>query len=174
MTDTQEQITIDLTGTEPVITRTQVRRRRPLREISSNEANRPNRRARRGSRNETENRAPTPTATNISRTPQAQRQTSEEFGLGIKKNNAWINHIKAFAKQHHLTYWEAIKHPKCKETYKKVKGGDLLSNLYDYGILDEIRKAGSSAGKSFELSGINPFDAGYYLGNKIIGPALLG
>ena len=174
MADTQEQITIDLTGNEPVITTTQVRRRRPLREISSNEANRPSRRARRSNRSETENRAPAPTATNINRVQQAQRQTSEEFGLGIKKNNAWINHIKAFAKQHNLTYWEAIKHPKCKETYKKVKGGSLLSDLYDYGTLDELKKAGSAAGKNFELSGLSPFDARYYLGSKVVGPALLG
>ena len=118
-------------------TRTQVRRRRPLREISSNEANRPSRRARRSSpktgHQQQQQQVQITTAISTNRVQQTQRQTSEELGLGTKKNNAWTSHIKAFAKQHHLTYWEAIKHPKCKETYKKVKGGDLLSNLYDYG-----------------------------------------
>ena len=90
MSNTQEQITIDLTGNEPVITRTRLRCRRPLGEISRNEANRPN-------INETENRVPATTATNISRVQQAQRQTSEEFGVGVKKNPAWINHIKTLA-----------------------------------------------------------------------------
>ena len=83
----QEQITIDLTGEEPVITRTQVRRRRPLETISENEANRPTRRARRGNRNASENRIPVVPVTRTNRMTGPQRQTSEEFGLGIKKNN---------------------------------------------------------------------------------------
>jgi len=82
MSNTQEQITIDLTGNEPVVTRTQVRRRRPLAQISENEANQPIRRARRGNRRATENVAPANTTVN--RATQPQRQTSEEFGLGIK------------------------------------------------------------------------------------------
>ena len=85
MANTQEQITIDLTGDEPVITRTQVRRRRPLGEISSNEANRPTRRARRINRQATENRPPARINGNIQR---IQPPVQEEFGLGIKKNNA--------------------------------------------------------------------------------------
>ena len=160
--DTTEQIHIDLTGDQPVITRQRIKRKRPLGEISSNEANRPGRRARRINRQATENIPPARRNGNVQRVPPP---VQEDFGLGIKRNNNWINHIKMFAKQHNMTYWEALKNPKCKETYKKIKVGDLL---------DTFKIIGSTLGKSFEMGGVNPFDLGFELGNKIIGPALLG
>ena len=161
MANNQEQIHIDLTGDEPVITRVRVRRRRPLSEISSNEANQPNRRGRRGNRRATENIQPA--SANIARV--VQPPNTEDFGLGIKRNNNWINHVKSFAAQNHITYWEALKNPKCKATYTKLKGK---------GLLDVLKNIGSTVGSSFQLGGVNPFDMGYTLGHDIIGPALLG
>lgn len=44
--------------------------------------------------------------------------------MGGKKNkrvvSPWITHVKAFAKKHKMKYNEALKNPKCKETYKKM------------------------------------------------------
>lgn len=36
-----------------------------------------------------------------------------------KSLSSWIMHVKKFAKDHKIKYPEAMKHPKCKATYKK-------------------------------------------------------
>jgi hypothetical protein len=36
--------------------------------------------------------------------------------------NAWINHVKAYAKEHNLKYGDALKDHECKATYKKGSG----------------------------------------------------
>jgi len=41
-------------------------------------------------------------------------------GNGLKKQSPWIQHVKAFAKKHNMTYFQALKEPKCKASYKKV------------------------------------------------------
>ena len=33
--------------------------------------------------------------------------------------NAWITHVKAYAKKHGMKYSDALKDPKCKSSYKK-------------------------------------------------------
>lgn len=38
--------------------------------------------------------------------------------------NAWVQHVKNFASQHNIPYYEAIK--QAKETYKKTMGGDVV------------------------------------------------
>jgi len=38
----------------------------------------------------------------------------------IKKSNPWINHIRAFAKEHNLTYNKAMLHSDLKKSYVKV------------------------------------------------------
>ena len=39
---------------------------------------------------------------------------------GAKKGpNAWQSHVRDFAKQHKLTYWQAIKDPQCSASYRK-------------------------------------------------------
>jgi hypothetical protein len=44
------------------------------------------------------------------------------------------------------------------------KGGDLLGDIKD---------AGSKAGDAFKsVTGVNPFDVGYEIGNKVVGPAI--
>jgi hypothetical protein len=35
--------------------------------------------------------------------------------------NKWIEHVKAFAEKHKISYREALKHPECKEAYKNCK-----------------------------------------------------
>ena len=46
-------------------------------------------------------------------------------GTGLKGNkggnrgNPWMNHVRNFAKEHNLTYWEAMKNPRCKNSYRR-------------------------------------------------------
>lgn len=37
----------------------------------------------------------------------------------------WIDHVKAFATKHKMSYRDALKDPKCKSSYKKVEGKGL-------------------------------------------------
>ena len=75
-------------------------------------------------------------------------------GVGIKKspqrasNNPWINHVKSFAKKHNMSYWEALKSGKAKQSY--VKGGTNIFNPID------------------------GFKVGYKFGHDTLGPALFG
>ena len=108
---------IDLTqGDEPVITY-----RDPLGDIGSDAL----RRRGRPLENPTlqENRTPNEANRSVlrrqSQTPASRRRQLESQrafeGVGIKKspqiasNNPWINHVKAFAKKHNMSYWEALK-----------------------------------------------------------------
>lgn len=36
------------------------------------------------------------------------------------KVSKWIMHVKAFAKSHKMKYPDALKHPDCKKSYKKI------------------------------------------------------
>lgn len=152
---------IDLTqGEEPVITY-----RDPLREIPSNA---PRRRGRRQDNVDLqENRTPNEANTFMYRYiygPNQQRQTPasrrrqlenqrafEGFGTDhIKKpsSNPWIRHVKNYAKQHNMSYTEALKSGKAKQSY--VKGGTNIFNPID------------------------GFKVGYKFGYNTLGPALLG
>jgi len=42
--------------------------------------------------------------------------------------NAWIEHIKQYAKNNNIAYGCALSDPKCKETYKKTTNNKLLSD----------------------------------------------
>ena len=42
----------------------------------------------------------------------------EIVGTG-KKTNSWIKHVQNYAKSHNMNYFEALKDPKLKESYKK-------------------------------------------------------
>ena len=42
----------------------------------------------------------------------------EIVGTG-KKTNSWIKHVQNYAKTHNINYFEALKDPKLKESYKK-------------------------------------------------------
>jgi hypothetical protein len=60
---------------------------------------------------------PTPTQARRMRDEEIARQAFE--GVGLKTSNPWMNHVRQFAKEHHLTYWEAIKNPRCKSSYRR-------------------------------------------------------
>ena len=43
--------------------------------------------------------------------------------------NKWIEHIKAFAKAHNISYGCALSNPKCLATYKSKKNNTIQSKL---------------------------------------------
>ena len=38
--------------------------------------------------------------------------------------HAWVEHIRQYAKEHNLTYPNAMRDPNCKATYKSKQGSD--------------------------------------------------
>lgn len=58
-------------------------------------------------------------------TPKVEEQleeippTEEVIGTGTKRTNSWIKHVQTYAKEHSMTYFNALKDPKLKEGYKK-------------------------------------------------------
>ena len=72
----------------------------------------------------------------------------EIIKVNAASNNPWINHVKAFAKKHNMSYWEALKSGKAKQSY--VKGGTNIFNPID------------------------GFKVGYKFGHDTLGPALFG
>ena len=162
-----QRITVlDLTqGDEPVITYRDepIRRRRALADISTaadqatnmdQPVNRPRRRRRtQASSSEVAENIP----------PEAPTQ-----GRGAKSSsNPWIQHVKDFAEDKGITYWEALKSPECKASYKSQSGKG-------FNILKAIKKVGKTVAKPFELDGVNPFQAGYNFGHDRLGPAIFG
>jgi len=160
---TQQIAVIDLTGDEPVITYVnQIVRppRRPLGEISTVLADQA-----------------VNTDTTIHRRRNRRRSSTAEVdkenmpqpqeGRGHSaSSNPWIQHVKDFAKEKGITYWEALKSPQCKSSYQKSQGGK--------GILDDIKRAGHTVGDAFKIGKHNPFDAGYKFGHDTLGPAIFG
>ena len=52
----------------------------------------------------------------------AKAETAPEIkGEGKKRTHAWIDHIKAFAAKHSITYSQALKHGELKKDYKPVE-----------------------------------------------------
>jgi hypothetical protein len=45
-----------------------------------------------------------------------------------KSSNPWIEHVRQFAKDNNVTYFQALKDIKCKTTYRKVKGHGVGSS----------------------------------------------
>ena len=45
-----------------------------------------------------------------------------------KSSNPWIDHVRQFAKDNGINYFQALKDPKCKTTYRKVKGDGIGSS----------------------------------------------
>jgi hypothetical protein len=83
-------------------------------------------------------------------------------GAGIS-TNPWIAHVKQVAKDNNISYWEAIKKPSTKASYKKISGGRLKPF--------RIAKALASP---FSIMGKNPFELGFKAGYDTIGPAIIG
>ena len=55
----------------------------------------------------------------VKRGKKTVRKTKSKGRKLSKTLNKWIMHVKNFAKQHKIKYPEAMKHPKCKSTFKK-------------------------------------------------------
>jgi len=119
---TERMTLIDLTGDEPVISYIDriPSNRRPLADITTQViqndnmgiGRRPRRRRRRNSEDE-----------------EAENAAPAVQGSGVGRGNAWINHIKAFAKANNISYWEALKSPQCKMSYRKSSGGSVLDDM---------------------------------------------
>ena len=73
---------------------------------------------------------------------------TEGIGMQRKSGNPWINHVKAVAKKHNISYQEALKSGKAKQSY--MKGGTNIFNPID------------------------GFKVGYKFGHDTLGPALFG
>ena len=89
----------------------------------------------------------------------------------MKSGNAWIQHVKDFAKAKGIPYWKALKSPECKTSYKKHS---KVSTGKGVDIGKAFRNLGKTIAKPFEIGGVNPFEAGYKFGYSTVGPALLG
>jgi hypothetical protein len=90
-------------------------------------------------------------------TPENKENVPPQTGRGVKSGNPWIQHVKNFAKAKGIPYWQALKSPECKSSYKTYSSGK-----------------GVNIGKAFEIGGVNPFEAGYKFGYSTVGPALVG
>lgn len=55
----------------------------------------------------------------VKRGKKTVRKTKSKGKKLSKTLSKWIMHVKNFAKQHKIKYPEAMKHPKCKATFKK-------------------------------------------------------
>jgi len=160
---TQQIAVIDLTGDEPVITYVnQIIRppRRPLGEISTVLADQA------VNTDTTINRRRNRRRTSTAEVDKENMPQPQEGRGHSASSNPWIQHVKDFAKEKGITYWEALKSPQCKSSYQKSQGGK--------GILDDIKRAGHTVGDSFKIGKHNPFDAGYKFGHDTLGPAIFG
>jgi hypothetical protein len=45
-----------------------------------------------------------------------------DIGKPQKKPNAWIQHLRQFAKENGMTYFKALSDPQCKSQYRKIIG----------------------------------------------------
>ena len=114
--------TIDLTtGDIPVVTTrnetAQERRRntrRPLGEITSREINQAI------NMGEPLSRTRRRRTRRVEMTEENKENAPPQEGSGqMKSGNAWIQHVKDFAKAKGIPYWKALKSPECKTSYKK-------------------------------------------------------
>jgi hypothetical protein len=48
-----------------------------------------------------------------------KEEVKEELVGNGKKTNSWITHVQHYAKENNMTYFNALKDPKLKESYKK-------------------------------------------------------
>jgi len=58
------------------------------------------------------------TSSTVDESPMKENSEEPIVGTG-KKSNTWIKHVQAFAKANNINYFEALKHSKVKEGYKK-------------------------------------------------------
>lgn len=76
---------------------------------------------------------------NLSPSENSSRSPSTT-GSGIKtKTNKWIDHVKKYAKKHKITYFQALKEPKCKLSYKKISGGMISGTAENIILRNQMR-----------------------------------
>jgi hypothetical protein len=51
-----------------------------------------------------------------------------DIGKPVKKSNAWIQHVRQFAKENEMTYFKALSDPRCKSQYRKIIGDGVGSS----------------------------------------------
>ena len=55
--------------------------------------------------------------------------------------NKWVEYVKNYSKLHNMKYNEALRDPKCKNEYQKIKGAGLYpSSLQGKGTIKNIAK----------------------------------
>jgi len=168
--------TVDLTGDEPVVTQrpetaqeTRRNTRRPLGEITRQEISQAMNMGDTISRNRRRR-----ITRNVDETPENIENVPPQTGRGMKSGNPWIQHVKDFAKEKGIPYWQALKSPETKSSYKKhsLKGKGVKGNGINIGRA--FRNLGKNIAKPFQIGGVNPFEAGYKFGYSTVGPALVG
>jgi hypothetical protein len=107
----------------------------------------------------------------VEETPEDKENVPPQTGRGMKSGNPWIQHVKDFAKEKGIPYWQALKLPETKSSYK-MKGKGVKGKGVNIGRA--FRNLGKTIAKPFEIGGVNPFEAGYKFGYSTVGPALLG
>ena len=66
------------------------------------------------------------------------------FGSGLKQGNSWIQYVKSFAEKNNMNYRDALKNPRCKASYKKGSGFNLVDSAMDkYGNVVDSLKSGN-------------------------------
>jgi len=173
MTD-RNVLIVDLTGDEPVVTErpetaqeTRRNTRRPLGDINPIEISQAMNMDEPISRNRRRRRR------NVDETPENKENVPPQTGRGMKSGNAWIQHVKDFAKSRGIPYWQALKSPETSSSYQKHSAGKgVKGNGINIGRA--FRNLGKKIAKPFEIGGVNPFEAGYNFGYSTVGPALLG
>ena len=123
---TERMLVLDLTqGSEPVVSYRDVEARQPLGDITrQRRGRRRSRRLEEANDSENEENVDNSTQNRLRGRRQRRRRAAEtpsldlQQGIGLKTSNPWIQHVKAFAKQHGITYWKALKSPQCKSSYK--------------------------------------------------------
>jgi hypothetical protein len=167
--------TVDLTGDEPVVTQrpvtaqeTRRNTRRPLGEISPVEISQAMNMGDTISRNRRRR-----ITRNVDDTLEDKENVPPQTGRGMKSGNPWIQHVKDFAKEKGIPYWQALKSPETKSSYQKLSAGKGVKGK-GINIGRAFRNLGKKIAKPFEIGGVNPFEAGYNFGYSTVGPALLG
>jgi len=165
--------TVDLTGDEPVVTQrpetaqeTRRNTRRPLGEITRQEISQAMNMGDTISRNRRRR-----ITRNVDETPENIENVPPQTGSGMKSGNPWIQHVKDFAKEKGIPYWQALKSPETKSSYQ-MKGKGVKGNGINIGRA--FRNLGKNIAKPFQIGGVNPFEAGYKFGYSTVGPALVG
>jgi hypothetical protein len=96
-------------------------------------------------------------------------------GSGVEKSDHKAFHTSSKVLNHLVSHITDMKEPVDERDFKQAKL--LIDEIKDIksggGFEDFIKSVGATAGKPYEISGINPFTAGYNLGHDVIAPELM-